>query len=152
MNVFSPPDKLTFSIMQLKDIDEVHEIEMYSFDKPWQKESFVREIMNNCYAFYLVARDRKKIVAYGGIWLMQTEAHITTLAVLPEYRQRGVAGKFVKALMQLARKKGAEKMSLEVRPSNRIALKLYEKQGFFINGIKKKYYLEEDAYIMWRRI
>ncbi len=152
MNIFSPPDKLTFSLMQLNDIDEVHKIEVCSFEKPWQKESFVREIMDNCYAFYLIARDRKKIVAYGGIWLMKTEAHITTLAVRSDYRQRGIAGKLINAFIQLARKKGAKKMSLEVRPSNQAARKLYEKQGFFIKGVKKKYYMGEDAYIMWRRI
>ncbi len=145
-----PEDGITISPMQFKDVEAVHEIESLSFLVPWSKATFYSEIIDNQFSRYLVAKNHEGPVGYGGMWVILDEAHVTTLAVLPEYRQKGLGKRLLRVLMDYALNKGATKMTLEVRKSNEGALRLYEKLGFAIRGVRKKYYQGEDAYIMWK--
>ena len=81
------------------------------------------------------------------------EAHITNVAVLPEYRKQGIGEKMMREILRIAKEHGAVAMTLEVRPSNAPALALYHKFGFVSEGIRKQYYEDngEDAIIMWLR-
>jgi ribosomal-protein-alanine N-acetyltransferase len=99
-----------------------------------------------------VAHIGEKVIGYGGMWLMIDEAHITNVAVHPTYRKMGVGHSILKALTYEASKNGADKMTLEVRVSNRDALSLYTRMGFVAEGIRKRYYSDndEDAFIMWK--
>jgi len=89
-------------------------------------------------------------VAYGGIWLMVDEAHVTTFAVDPRYRRRRIGERLLLALLDLARDRQAREATLEVRLSNLPARRLYEKYGFRPVGIRPRYYSDnqEDALIM----
>ena len=89
-------------------------------------------------------------MGYGGLWLMVDEAHITTFAVLPEWRRRGIGGRLMVALMQVALDLNARVMTLEVRLSNRAARALYAQFGFRPVGVRPRYYSNnaEDALIM----
>ncbi len=91
------------------------------------------------------------VVGYAGVWLMVDEAHITTVAVRRAFRGHGLGKILMLAMMDLARDLGAHKVTLEVRKSNAIAIKMYEELGFRQNGVRRRYYTDngEDALIMW---
>ncbi len=91
------------------------------------------------------------IIGYGGVWLVVDEAHVTTIAVAPAYRGRGVGELLLNALIDHAYALAAQRMTLEVRVSNTSAQHLYLKYGFQIAGTRPRYYTDngEDALIMW---
>jgi ribosomal-protein-alanine N-acetyltransferase len=91
------------------------------------------------------------IVGFAGMWLLYDEAHVTTIAVAPEHRGRGLGELLLIALFEEAINRGAEWLTLEVRVTNTPAQTLYEKYGFTRQGLRRRYYSDngEDAYIMW---
>jgi ribosomal-protein-alanine N-acetyltransferase len=137
--------------MKLDDIDAVQLVERASFPVPWPANAFRHELTQNRNAHYIVAREGDHIVGYAGLWLSLDEAHITTFAVLPDYRRRKIGERMLLSLFERAEKLGAEWLTLEVRASNLPAQRLYEKYGFRPAGIRRRYYSDnnEDAIIMW---
>jgi ribosomal-protein-alanine N-acetyltransferase len=93
----------------------------------------------------------RSIVGYAGLWLMTDEAHITTIAVDPDFQGNGIGELLVVALIDRARQIGARWLTLEVRVSNDVAQRLYEKYTFKEMGIRRRYYSDngEDALVMW---
>jgi len=91
------------------------------------------------------------VVAYGGLWLMVDEAHITTIAVRPDMRGKHLGELMLVALVDIAIGLGARWVTLEVRVSNHIAQSLYRKYTFHSTGIRPRYYSDnqEDALVMW---
>lgn len=146
-------DEIEFRMMELDDIDEVVAVDKQSFPNPWSKTTFYQEIMYNDHALYLLMLHDGKIVGYSGMWLIADEAHITNIAILPEYRGKKLGEALLQKTIELARSYDAIVMTLEVRVSNHIAQNLYEKLGFQIGGLRKRYYTDnnEDAYVMWVR-
>jgi ribosomal-protein-alanine N-acetyltransferase len=90
------------------------------------------------------------ILGYGGFWLMAGEAHISTIAVRPEWRRRGIGELLLVAMLELAVELGGDLATLEVRVSNVAAQSLYQKYGFAKVGLRPHYYSDrgEDALIM----
>ena len=148
--VARPPVRLRIEAMRLEDLDEVQRIEEASFSTPWPPNAYRSELMTNRLASYLVARVDDRIVAYGGMWLMVDEAHITTFAVHPLWRRQRVGERLLLAFFDLARDRHARELTLEVRLSNLAARRLYEKYGFRPVGLRPRYYSDnhEDALIM----
>jgi len=148
--VARPPVTLTVEAMRLEDLDEVQRIEQASFSTPWPENAYRSELLTNRLASYLVARVEGRIVAYGGMWLMVDEAHITTFAVHPAWRRQRIGERLLLAFLDLARDRHAREATLEVRLSNLAARRLYEKYGFRPVGVRPRYYSDnnEDALIM----
>ena len=136
--------------MSVADIPAVHRIERQSFPVPWPAYAFRQELQTNRLARYLVVRQGTDVVAYGGLWLMVDEAHITTFAVRPDARRQGIGARLLHAMLRLAEGIGANVATLEVRVSNTTARHLYERFGFRPVGIRARYYSDdgEDALIM----
>ena len=136
--------------MEVADLATVHLIERASFATPWPPQAYRQELETNRLAHYLVVLIGDVIVAYGGIWLMVDEAHITTFAVHPRFRRRRIGERLLLALLDLAVDRRAREATLEVRLSNVPARRLYEKYGFRPVGIRPRYYSDnnEDALIM----
>ena len=90
------------------------------------------------------------ILGYGGFWLMAGEAHISTIAVRPDWRRRGIGELLLVAMLERAVELGADLATLEVRISNVAAQSLYQKYGFAKVGLRPRYYSDrgEDALIM----
>lgn len=90
------------------------------------------------------------ILGYGGFWLMAGEAHISTIAVRPDWRRRGIGELLLVAMLERAVELGADLATLEVRISNVAAQGLYQKYGFAKVGLRPRYYSDrgEDALIM----
>ena len=145
--------KIVIELMKNDDIENVLEVENKSFTIPWHEESFRNELKNNL-ALYLVAKIEEKAVGYVGVWKVLDEGHITNVAVHPDYRRRGIAKALISELLLLCEKEGITSFTLEVRKSNDAAYTLYKNLGFNEEGIRKKYYSDnnEDAIIMWKKL
>ncbi|MEF9933852.1 MAG: ribosomal protein S18-alanine N-acetyltransferase [Clostridium sp.] len=137
--------------MRVEDIEDVVEIETLSFKTPWSVNAFTLELTNNKNALYRVIRCDNRVIAYGGMWLLFDEVHITNIAVHPDYRGRGYGNIIVEDMMKIAKESNMSAMTLEVRVSNTPAVNLYKKYGFVGVATRKGYYQDtgEDALIMW---
>ncbi|HEX5417805.1 MAG TPA: ribosomal protein S18-alanine N-acetyltransferase [Chloroflexota bacterium] len=93
----------------------------------------------------------ERVVGFAGMWLMLDEAHVTTIGVKPELRGHGLGELLFATLMEIAMNVGARRVTLEVRVSNYSAQALYRKYTFREEGIRRRYYSDnnEDALIMW---
>lgn len=143
---------LIFKSMTLEHLNQVLEIEEVSYPAPWSYYAFAYELLQNNLAHYIVALSGNKVVGYCGMWLILDEAHITNVAVHPDSRQKSIGESLMLEMIRLALKNGSTRMTLEVRPTNTAARRLYEKLGFVENGRRKRYYTDnnEDAIIMWK--
>lgn len=142
--------RLTFRAMTRDDADAVAAIEAKSFAMPWSREDFWREATNEL-ATYIVGELDGKIIAYAGAWVSFNQAEVMSVAVEPDWRGQGVGTILFGELIKEVKARGATAITLEVRPSNTAAIKLYESFGLKSVGRRKKYYLDngEDALIMW---
>ena len=152
--------------MQLSDVPQVLEIDRLSFPLPWSASSYRHELTDNPAAYFLVALeppavhwyDRwlwwraapRAVVGYVGCWLIVDEVHISTLAVHPQWRGRGLGEQLLQAVFQRAAQTQMTLVTLEVREGNLIAQRLYRKHGFDVVGRRKRYYRDnhEDALLM----
>lgn len=135
----------------LKDARQMAALDKICFSHPWSRQSFVEELGDNDLSFYIVVEGGGEIIAYAGLWMVLDEGHITNLAVHPSHRGKGLGEKLLRELIGRATNRGIRKFTLEVRPSNKSAIKLYKKLAFKPVGIRKEYYLDnlEDALIFW---
>lgn len=135
-----------------EDIDGVLQVEHDCFTVPWSRTAFEAEVNDNQLARYLVVETAGRLIGYAGMWMILDEAHVTNIAIIAGYRRQGLGERLLLELMDLAKQLGAGSMTLEVRPSNTAAQKLYRKLGFEKRGIRRQYYSDtkEDALIMWR--
>lgn len=136
--------------MRPVDLEAVSRIDRRCFPTPWLPDSYLTELSNRA-ACYIVARHGQEIVGYGGVWVVMAEAHITTIAVDPDWQGHKIGERMLMALLEEAILRGATHVTLEVRASNQIAQRLYRKYEFYDAAIRKSYYTnnEEDAIVMW---
>ena len=148
--VARPPVRLVIEPMGLDDLPAVQAIEAASFSAPWPAHAYQSELETNRMAHYLVGRLGGRVVAYGGMWLMVDEAHITTFAVQGDVRRQRIGERLLLAFLDVAAARQAREATLEVRLSNLPARRLYEKFGFRPVGLRPRYYSDngEDALIM----
>ncbi|TYS41006.1 ribosomal protein S18-alanine N-acetyltransferase [Bacillus infantis] len=144
----------SFRFMAEEDIDQVLVIEHKSFTLPWSRDAFINEVTKNQFAVYLVLEDDDAVIGYCGAWIVVDEAHVTNIAVLPEYRGKKLGEALMKKMMEAAKELGAVTMTLEARVTNIAAQSLYRKLGFRNGGIRKNYYTDnqEDAIVMWVKL
>lgn len=143
---------VTIALMKEEDIDEVLEVSSLSFSVSWSKSSYIQELSNSV-AKYFIAKVDNKVIGFAGTWIVLDEAHITNIAVHPDFRKHGIASKLLEALISYCKEHGCIAFTLEVRSGNKAAKGLYEKHNFKQEGIRKGYYEDnkEDAIIMWLR-
>lgn len=120
---------ISFREMTPEDADAVERVEKASFSVPWSRKDFWEHAANER-TYYLLALDNEDVVGYAGTWILEDEAQITNVAVSPEYRGRKIGAGLMEHLIKEAKRRGATRMTLEVRPSNTTALALYKKFGF----------------------
>lgn len=145
--------EITFTPMLPEHIENVVHIEEASFPTPWPMVSFANELRNE-FAFYIVALCKGQVIGYAGMWLILDEAHVTNVAVHPDYRRHGVGRLLMQELILRSVLLGAVSMTLEVRAFNKVARQLYSTLGFRQEGRRKGYYTDngEDALILWKRL
>ncbi|MEO8541516.1 MAG: ribosomal protein S18-alanine N-acetyltransferase [bacterium] len=140
------------SMMHSEDMPQVVAVERASYSAGWPATAFERELTQNAMARYIVLRPAPggEVIGFGGLWLMVDEAHIVTVAVVPDSRRKGYGRVLVHGLLEVAIAHGMEMATLEVRASNAAARALYKEYGFYEVGLRKKYYSDnhEDGIIM----
>ena len=140
--------------MSVDDLVQVLAIEKESFPAPWSQNMFIQEI-NSSYSRGLVAKLGgeldKDVAGYIIYLLVAGEAHLHNFAVRSDLRSRGIGWELMKAMFDHSHAEGVTQATLEVRPANKAAIKLYEKFGFVVKGVRPLYYSDtgEDALIMW---
>lgn len=136
--------------MHVDDLTAVLSIEHETYKFPWTLGIF-RDCLHVGYSCWVYETDNR-IEAYGVMSMGAGEAHILTLVVQKSSRGRGLGGLLLQHMLGIARRYNAKVVLLEVRPSNRVAIHLYEKTGFSEVGIRPNYYPathgREDALIM----
>lgn len=139
----------TIRSMKRRDIPAVSALETAIYDEPWSPRVFFDELALDSRAYVVAVDETSTIIGYGGLLIVEEDAHITTLAVAPEIRGRQLGKRLMIALVDRALASGARHLTLEVRVSNAQAQGLYERFGFEPVGRRKNYYPNEDALVMW---
>lgn len=136
--------------MRRRHLRRVLSIEAKVYPRPWSTSLFLSELSQKTTRTYIVARYEGEVVGYSGMMFTGREAHVTNIAVDPDFHGRKVGTRLLLFLVTEAIARGAEILSLEVRVSNTVAQKMYEKFGFSAVSIRKGYYIEtnEDALVM----
>ena len=141
---------IQFRKMTTADIHTVWELECKCFSCPWSENS-LREEMRNKIAYYELMESDGELIGYAGIWVLFGEAHITNVAIAPEYRGRGLGRTLMLHMFEKAKARRARAMTLEVREHNEAAKAMYYHLGFKQVGERKRYYSDtgESALILW---
>jgi [ribosomal protein S18]-alanine N-acetyltransferase len=118
--------------------------------QPWSATTFAEELGRPDRHYRVAVGEGGEVVGYGGIAVLAGDAHVMGLAVLPAARGRGWGGTLLTALVAAARAAGCGGVTLEVRPANSVARRLYRRAGFAVAGRRSGYYPDgEDALILW---
>jgi len=168
------PLPFTIRPMETGDVPAVVAIDRMSFPTPWQASSYLYELKHPTQSFYYTllksatndpAPSRQgwlfrlrallnppqdsRVIGYVGCRWRPAEAHISTVAVHPDWRGKGLGELLLLVAMENALEQGVDVVSLEVRPSNHVAQRLYRKYGFRFTGVNRGYYRDgEDAWVM----
>lgn len=146
---------IAFRPMTLNDVPRVHEIDRLSFSLPWSERSFRFELTENDNSVAWVAETvfpdgQITVVGMVVAWVILDEAHIATIAIHPDFRGLGIGKRLLAKVLLAAYQRGGRLAYLEVRRSNMLALKMYQKFGFEVVGERLRYYQDnnEDALLM----
>lgn len=161
-----PQDQILLELKPLtvELLPAVVELDRLCFGKLWSLEGYERELRSPNSDLLLLSfldsfvKDSGSkgtgeiLVGLGCLWAILEEAHITIVAVHPDYRQLGLGQLLMYSLLRVAWRRGLERATLELGADNLAALSLYQKFGFAVAGRRRNYYQEtgEDALIMWR--
>ena len=138
--------------MHRDDVESVVALEAKAYgEHHWSKDSFYNELSNELAKYFSVFNEKDELIAYCGSWHILEEAHITNIAVSPEYRRMHIGEALLKTIIDECYRNMVKYITLEVRAGNTPAIGLYEKYGFKSLGLRKGYYQDnnEDALIMW---
>lgn len=140
---------LSFRSAEGKDVAEIARIEALSFKTPWSVEMILSEMREPISHFTVVTLDNC-VIGYFGYLHILDELHILNVAVDPDHRGKGVGKELMTRLLDEARDLSARAITLEVRESNQSAIRLYERTGFVLAGVRPHYYTDkENALIYW---
>ncbi len=139
--------------MKHDDLAMVSDIERRSYEFPWSHGVF-RDCLLAGYRSSVLIRD-KRVVGYGILSIAAGEAHILNLCIDPEFRSMGYGERLLDTMLSHARGATVREVLLEVRPSNKTALALYRKKGFFQVANRPAYYQShegrEDAAVLSKK-
>lgn len=130
-------------------LPDILAIENEAYPEPWSPGMFREEMRNPRSHFFVMLVDGA-VAGYGGFWQVLDEAHITSVTVGAAWRGQGLGRILLTHLIDAARRAGCIMATLEVRASNDVARRLYERFGFRQVGLRKMYYpkTREDAVVM----
>ena len=141
---------MDYSYLDVNHLDSVLEIERESNPYPWTARNFSDCIEKGYYS--MVLEDKERLVGFAIMAISSEESHLLNIGVNKDFRGSGFGEQILKKMIIAAEVMGSKKIILEVRVSNKIAYRLYEKLGFHEIGERKKYYRlpegREDAYVM----
>jgi ribosomal-protein-alanine N-acetyltransferase len=130
------------------DVDGLAALEAANQPAPWSAGVFRDELAAEN-RVYLLAEEGGELLGFGGAMLVGDEAHITNLLVAPEVRSQGIGLRLMRALIDAVVGRGARHLTLEVRTRNDAARGLYARLGLAPVGVRKGYYGDDDALVLW---
>jgi len=133
--------------LTIDDLSAVVALEAANAPAPWSEGVF-RDELGAENRIYLAA-DEARLVGFGGVMVVADEAHVTNLLVEPDSRRQGIALELMKSLIEAAVGAGARHLTLEVRSRNEAARALYARLGLAPVGVRKGYFGDDDALILW---
>ncbi len=142
--------EVEFARMRRRHLRKVLQIEARVYPRPWSASLFLSELSQKATRSYIVAKHSGEVVGYAGMMFAAHEAHVTNIAIDPDFHGYRVGTRLLLTSIMEALARGSHTLSLEVRVSNHTAQAMYEKFGFEIVGRRKGYYIEtnEDAFVM----
>lgn len=149
MNAVLKPS-VGFRPMQFEDLERVMEIEPQIYSHPWSRGNFADSLHAgySCWVYEL----ENQFIGYAVMMMVLDEAHLLNISIARDFQGCGMGRALLNHLTEVARHHGAQMMFLEVRPSNKTAIGLYESVGFNEFSIRKGYYPahngREDAILM----
>jgi ribosomal-protein-alanine N-acetyltransferase len=147
-------ESISIRPMQIDDLDEVMGIEESVFASPWSARNYRFELSENPASRQWVAEAKRngetRIIGMTVVWLLVDEAYIANIAIIPEFRGRGIAKQLLCTALTALAADGAVSAGLEVRAGNASAQSLYRSFGFRKVGRRRAYYRDngEDAILM----
>lgn len=143
--------EIKIEVMRKRHLDQVLHIESRAYSNPWSRAVFEAELVQGISRSYVVALSGGTVVGYCGSLYITDEAHITNIAVDPDFQRNHIGSRLMSHVVRLAWERRIKGITLEVRVSNFGAQRLYQKFGFQPAGVRKGYYQDsgEDALIMW---
>lgn len=141
--------------MARSDLDGVMAVEEASFPTPWSRALFEEEIGRAFSdAIVVVGGPEGTVAGYAVCWTVGEESHLLNIAVRPDVRKKGIGRSLLRECIRRSVRAGGRRIFLEVRPTNRAALRMYEREGFRFVGIRRGYYTDtgEDAIVLARNI
>ena len=146
----APGEAVSLRPMREDDLDTVMAIERRAYPFPWTR-GILRDCLRAGYPAW-VLEEGGEAIGYAVLSIAAAEAHILNLCTAPEMQGRGHGRYLLRALLELARGRGVQRVFLEVRPSNTHAVALYDSEGFNEIGRRPRYYPavggREDAIVM----
>jgi [ribosomal protein S18]-alanine N-acetyltransferase len=140
--------------MTVADVPSVLAVDHASFPTPASERLYQHELTDNPLAHYQVLLEdigtTEEIIGFAGFWLIAGEIHISTIAVRPDRRGRGLGEWLLLNLLLMACDLAPLLVTLEVRRGNRVARNLYAKYRFEEVGVRRGYYRDtgEDAILL----
>ena len=145
---------LNFRPITEQDLEAIMQIETRAYQFPWKKNIFL-DCSRVGYECWLLEEDNV-MIAYGIMIVAAGECHILNLCVDPHRQNQGYGNMMLEFLLDIAKQKNTDTAFLEVRPSNKHAIQLYQNIGFDEVGIRKNYYPavndREDALIFAKNL
>ena len=144
--------KLAHNIRPMRDADipAVLLVEKDSYEFPWSAGNFVDSVHAGYSAW--VYEIGGEIIGHAVLMVAVDEAHLLNITIAPGWRRQGLGRVLLGHVQDSARQQQVHSLFLEVRPSNRPAIELYEKSGFEAFALRKGYYParegREDALVM----
>lgn len=144
-------DNIEVCNMSISDLESIKDILLTDFDDFWNVNIFKDELLNPN-SKYIIAKVNNKIVGFGGIWKSVDDVHITNIVTAKKFRKQNIGSILLSNLIEMAKsEKDITSITLEVNSTNIAAQKLYEKFGFKVVGIRKKYYNNIDNAIIYTK-
>lgn len=135
-----------------KDVPAITAIEQAAFPCPWSEQALLGEMVNDLATFKVLSVEGK-VIGYYDLWICADEAHLLNVAVAATERRRGYGTAMVEDAIEVARGRGCRRVILEVRPSNKAAVNLYENFDFRMVTRRPHYYADgEDAGVMLKEL
>ena len=143
--------KIKFDCFNEQYIDDIYNIEKESIDVAWTKNQ-LKELISNFDAIARVGIVDGEVVCSYSLNIVFDEGNINNLSVKKEWRGRGIGSMLMEDMIKCARERNLGSLTLEVNENNMVAIALYEKFGFVVEGKRPKFYHGKDgALVMWLR-
>jgi ribosomal-protein-alanine N-acetyltransferase len=140
---------ITIRPFDAEDVSAAVGLEERFQPQPWTPGVFADELDASNRSYF--AADDGRLVGFGGVMVIGDEAHINNLLVEPSRRRRGIGLGLMRRMIEVSLGMGARHLTLEVRSENDAAIGLYRRLGMEVDGVRRRYYPEDDALVMWAR-